>query len=63
MKESNYNIHDSMDRFAVQVYDHYKGWDTWCIYDEEIHAINECNRRMNEGPKYHRNKWRVSRCK
>lgn len=46
-------------KWAVQQYDLFKGWDTWVIYDEKIHAENECLRRIEESPIHSKKNWRT----
>jgi len=47
------------ERWLVQQYDLFKGWNTWVIYDEKIHADNEMQRRVDESPLKDKRSWRV----
>lgn len=46
-------------RFLVQQKCPLKGWDTWVIFDEKVHANTECARRIGEAPLRDKNSWRV----
>lgn len=51
-----------LGRFSVENRCPLCGWNTWVIYDEERHAIAECQRRIDEAPLRDKANWRVARC-
>jgi predicted P-loop ATPase/GTPase len=46
-------------RFEVQQRCPLQGWNTWVIYDEKRHAVEECARRISEAALRDKNNWRV----
>ena len=55
----NFFCMKTTQRWKVQQYDPFKGWNDWVIYDEEIHANDECKRRISEANHINKKNWRV----